>query len=129
MRRKRFPLSLLLAIMSMVLILALFLIFMPVVPATQDNTVKISAKVQAIEEGGRLDVIIRLAEDNHYYYINRGLEQGLKLEKLQKGLEGEQITLRYIKHWSLLNPSGRVRPVAQLSFKETKLFDIVSNAK
>ena len=126
MSKKRVPLSLWMAMLSLIFMSALFLAFVPVAPATLENTVEISGKVQAIKEGGPQDVVIKLSDDPHHYYINRGLEQGLELKDLQKRLEGEEITLRYVKHWSLLNPSGRVRPVAYLSHEGREIFDMMS---
>lgn len=115
------------AIISLMFMSVLFLAFVPVTPPALENTVKVSGKVKAIKEGGTHDIIIKFSNDPHHYYINRGLERGLQLEDLQKKLEGEEVSVRYVRHWSLLNPSGRVRPVAHLTIEETEIFDALGH--
>ncbi len=122
MSKRRVSLSLSMAIISLVFISAIFLAMIPVANPTSENTEWVLGKVEAITEGGTHDVIIKLTNDTHHYYINRGLEKGLQFGDLQPKLEGSEISLRYIKHWSLLNPSGKVRPVAELSQEGQTLF-------
>jgi len=64
--------------------------------------------VTKIYEGGVKDIVIDNTE-NHLFYINRGLEQGLKIEDLQKHIINKKATLHLAN--SLV---GTSRHIAQL---------------
>lgn len=121
MRNRKLALSLLSA--GVCLLLLVIFSFLPLAPPTMDNTVALTARLASVTEGSSGDIIISLQNDTHNYYINRGLERGLKLSELQARLEGNMISLRYVRHWSLLNPLGKLRPVAQLSSQHNHIFD------
>jgi len=120
---KRIPLSLLMAGLCLLLVALIFVTLRPLAPATVRNTEEVQATLIRISEGTSHDLLIELKDDPNHYYINRGLEQGLHLQELKNELEGKEIRLRYIKHWSLLNPVGRARPLAQLSADGKAIFN------
>lgn len=55
-------------------------------------------KVASIYEGGVKDIVFEEANGD-FYYINRGLEQGLTLEGLEKKLLNKEITLHVFELW------------------------------
>lgn len=58
--------------------------------------------VISIEESGTNDVLFTLEDADAKYFINRGLEKGLDLNKLRHQLVGQDITILYPPHWSLI---------------------------
>ena len=99
------------------------------VPApTNKNTELISGQIEYIGSPCCKDIGIRLVGDSHFYYINRGTEQGLDADDLSYQLSGERITMRIIEtRWSPLNPGNRTVPVAELSFNDEVIFSSMVN--
>ena len=88
----------------------------PVPAASIHNTNSITGKVIEISKGsGHGDLLIHLANDDRTFYINRGIENGLSLEKLKSHLQNQQTTLTFVKHWTPLNPSRKLVPLAKIS--------------
>lgn len=104
--------------------LVTYVLVASVVPRpTVDNTDVISGRVTKVMDGGVNDVVITLEGDDRIYYINRGQERGVELNRFAQQLEGEQIELRAVQlMWSPLNPSRRVVPVARVTLEQKVLF-------
>ena len=66
--------------------------------------------VTNISEGTSNDIVIKDAGTD-FYYINRGLEQGLSIEELNTQLLNKKVTLHLPKYWI-----GTSEHIAQLSF-------------
>ncbi len=108
-----------------VLVLVLFAIILrPVhIPKNPEDCLVAKGKVIQIYEGGIKDVVFKLEGDNTRYYINRGLEQGLILEELQQKLIGNNVTILYPKHWSLLDPNNTTKHLSVLEYNGEELFN------
>lgn len=113
------PIVLLLCGFSVIILLSLTLRPVPVLP---ENELTItSGTVSQILEGAEHDIVFRLKETNEVFYINRGLEQGLKLEVLRGELLGSQIVLKYPEYWSLLN-RGDTHHISKIEHKGKTIF-------
>ncbi len=75
-----------------------------------------------LREGGENDIVFTLKNGEGILYINRGLENGLSLAELSQKLKGNEVTLHYAKHWSLLNPNMKMKHVTQLEFEGDTLY-------
>ena len=74
----------------------LFLLNACVVPtASESNSIEAKGKVEQITEGSSYDVVIKIAGDDKYYYINRGLENGLTMQGLQEKILNKEILMKY----------------------------------
>lgn len=93
------------------------------IPKDAKECLVAEGKVVSIYEGGIKDVSFRLEGDKTMYYINRGLEQGLDLEDLKEQLMGQNVTIRYPKHWTLLDPDNRVKHLCILEFEGKELYN------
>ena len=83
---------------TLIIVLLFFLIFViGLVDTSKENCVKVSGMVEKIWEGGTKDIIFKLKDDVQIYYINRGLENGFKLDAIRKALVGQKIELWYAK--------------------------------
>ena len=89
------------------------------------DTKEITAKLNAITtccSGG--DIIFHLHnQDNSSYYINRGLENGLKLKELQEALLGKEVTVAYRNGgWNVLNYRNRARHICEVRLEGNVLY-------
>ena len=104
-------------------VLAGLLALRPVNSPTPENCEVIHGVAKAVEPGtGDGDFVVHLANDDARYYINRGIERGLELRDLQESLEGQEITLAYVRHWSTLNLAGHNRHIARISVDGQEIY-------
>jgi len=83
------------------------LIISPVPIPDEKDCLIVKGKVVEIYEAGVKDAVFRLAGQNRTFYVNRGLERGLELEKLQAELMDKEITIKYPKYWTPLGNSSK----------------------
>ncbi len=94
----------------------------PVPDANKNNVHKISGLVSDIYLAGTSDIVLKLIDDNHFYYITRGVEEGLDYTQLKAALLYKDVKIEYVRHWSILNASGSVRPIYQLHFDDDVVY-------
>ena len=94
-----------------------------IVPKDANKCLVAKGKVAKIYEGGSKDVTFRLEGDKTTYYINRGLEQGLDLEDLNNWLIGKNVTIRFPKHWTLLDPNNTMKHLSILEHNGTEIYN------
>ena len=88
-----------------------------------ENCEIITGIAESVRAGdGPGDVVVQIADDNAYYYINRGLDYGLHLPDLQESLVGQEVTVAYVRHWSTLNLAGRNRHIASISVAGQEIY-------
>ena len=63
---------------------------------------------------------------NLHFEKNRGLERGLNLEELQKELIGNNVTIRYPKHWTLLDPNNKIKHLSVLEYNGKEIFNEIN---
>ena len=98
------------------------LIFRPVpIPEEEDCLIATGTVVQ-IYEAGVKDVVFRLKDQARSFYINRGLERGLDLAKLRGQLINQEITIKYPKYWTPLDPGNATRHVSKIEFNGETIF-------
>lgn len=83
------------------------LIFRPVPIPDERDCLIVKGRVIEIKEGGVNDIVLRLADQDQTFYVNRGLERGLELEKLKTELMDKEITIKYPKYWTPLGNSSK----------------------
>jgi len=93
------------------------------IPSDASECLVAEGRVIKVFEGGVNDVAFRLEGDETMYYINRGLEQGLILEDLQQELTGNNITIRYPKHWTLLDPNNKIKHLSILEYNGKDIYN------
>jgi len=90
------------------------LIFRPVPIVTENKALVVSGIVSDIYEGSVKDIVFQLEDDNHIYYINRGLERGLEMGDLKQNLIGNKVILKYPKHWTPLNWNDKIKHISKV---------------
>lgn len=106
---------------TILLLVALFLLLLigtalrPIdIPDNESKCIIQTGSVSHIYEDGNSDISIKLKESNSTYYINRGLERGLSIDDLKDQLLGEQVTIKYPKQWTILDPQGKIKHMSVL---------------
>ena len=118
--KKEFKLFFILPISIIVFILVgAFLLLLMRVDTRKSNAVEIKGIPTYFFEGGIKDANFRLQNDSNKYYINRGLENGLELRKLNSELVNKEIIVWYSKSWR-----DHIRPVMQLQYKDSIYFTV-----
>jgi hypothetical protein len=91
------------------------LILRPVpIPDEEQDCLTVKGTVAQIYEAGTMDAVFELEGQDRKFYINRGLEQGLKLEGLRANLIGKEITIKYPNYWTPLDPVNYSRHISKL---------------
>lgn len=75
------------------LYIAFIILVVGPVDNSKANCIQVKGVVATIEEGTSYDIVFRLKDNPHTFYINRGLENGLVLNDLQSTLTGKEIEL------------------------------------
>ena len=99
------------------------LIFRPVPIVAESKAITETGIVSEIYANKGNDVIFLIKDTPRRYYINRGLENGLELEKLQTELVGETIVMKYPKYWTPLDWNNRIRHLSKVEYKGEVLFN------
>lgn len=86
-----------------------------------DECLEVSGTVTEVYEGGDMDAFFKIEGDHRTFYINRGLENGLNLDSLQK-LVYQSVTMMYVDIWTPLDPNGNIRHVSQLMHGDKLLY-------
>ena len=90
---------------------------------TLENTTFVTGQLEYVSAPCCEDVGIRLKGDNHFYYINRGVESGIDVDAWSRRMGNDEVSLRIIEtRWSPLNPAKRTVPVAEISHDGEVLF-------
>ncbi|WP_299435112.1 hypothetical protein [uncultured Aquimarina sp.] len=101
--------------------------FKPIRNVQPDEVIEITGKVTQIKDGGGFDIAITLENDDHYYYINRGLEQGLTIEELQKELLNKKVTLYPIHRWTIFTRDKIMGHISKLMIEDRVIFNELNN--
>jgi len=100
-----------LGMVSVFIVLFVFT-FRPIMNPKPNQCTIITGTVEQIWSSDEThDINIRLEGVDKTYYINRGLDSGLRTYNL-KDLIGEHIQIYAVKHWTLLDPKQKIRHVA-----------------
>jgi hypothetical protein len=99
-------------------LLALFFMLISCIiknPKPEDCEIK-EITVAKISEGGTLDIVLYEA-DGDFYYINRGLDQGLSLEGIERRVLNKKVTLHLAN-----TMMGTSNHIAQLVIEDEIIF-------
>lgn len=101
-----------------------FFILKPVPQSPLSQCTQIEGVLAEVSQGGSNDVCLRL--ENHpgtVFYVNRGLENGLAIDQIQKEVVGKQVKIAHPKYWTPLDPFNSTRHVSMISYDDQILFD------
>ncbi len=100
----------------------LLLVLRPVpIPLEKDCLIK-KGVVLEVYEAGTNDVVFKLQDQQQQFYVNRGLERGLELNKLRTELISKEITIKYPKYWTPLNPFNSSRHISKVEHEGRTVF-------
>ncbi|MBK8484255.1 MAG: hypothetical protein IPO86_10170 [Saprospiraceae bacterium] len=99
------------------------LTFKPI-PIASEHTYLISKGIVVdIYEGGHKDAVFKLKGQNKIFYINRGLLRGLDLLNIKNELINKEITIKYPRYWTPLDPLGFVKQVSKIETGGKTIFN------
>ena len=98
------------------------LIFRSLPIPDEKDCLSLKGVVTEVYEGGVKDVVFKLQGVDKEFYINRGLERGLDLKKLQAELITKEIVVKYPQYWTPLDPTNSVRHIAKIECDGKTIF-------
>ena len=111
-------------ILMTVVVLFVIMALRPIYKPTLEQCALVKGHLISIAEaGGPADVAIRLRDDSHRYYINRGIEQGVNTSVLRAELVDNEVEVYYVKHWTPLDPMGTMRHVSRVVYQGAIIYD------
>ncbi len=88
----------------------------PMPEANLGNCSNYKGTIADVKNGaGEGDIVFELENDKNSYYINRGIDAGLKIDLLKSTLVGRQADILAIRHWTPLDPLSRNKHIASLT--------------
>jgi len=97
------------------LFLIFITVFRPISQGDVANSIRVLGFVDSIEfDLDTKDVGISLRNDDHYYYINRGLEKGDLMNKISNSIQGETVEVYFADHWTILDPKSESRHITKI---------------
>ena len=94
----------------------------PVPISNEKDCLWLTGTVGEVYEAGFKDVVFKLQGLDKKFYINRGLERGLDLEKLRADLTNQEIDIIYPKYWTPLDPGNSIRHVSKIKHDGKTVF-------
>lgn len=114
-------------ILFVVFISIAFQTFKPIMNVQPDDVMEVKGKVIGLKEGGGFDVMVRLENDDHRYYINRGLENGLTMEQLKQDILNKNVTLYPIERWTIFTPDKVMGHISKIMVEDKVIFNEINN--
>jgi hypothetical protein len=103
--------------------LTAILIFRPVPIVEEKHALVVSGEVIQIYESGVKDISFILKDVPTVFYINRGLEKGLKIGKLRDQLMHQEVTIKYPHYWTPLDWNDRIKHLSKLEHQGEVIFN------
>lgn len=100
--------------------------FRPVRNVQPDDVMKIEGVVTDIQEGPGFDIVITIKNDEHYYYINRGLQHHLTINQLQSKVLNKKVTLYTIERWTIFTRDKNMGHISKLMIDDEVIFNEIS---
>lgn len=101
----------------------LFLGSLALRPINHQRTLTITGVVKSVKtKGGEGDIQLRLYQDKHIYHMNRAMDKGIDIHDLSEQILNQTIELHYAKHWTPLDPRGKIRPVSVIRCNGKEVF-------
>lgn len=108
----------------MLVVLFVIMALRPIYKPTLEQCALVKGELISIAEaGGPADVAIRLRDDVHRYYINRGIDRGINALALNTELVDNEVEVYYVKHWTPLDPMGTMRHVSRVVYNGAIIYD------
>lgn len=109
--------------LSLFALIIVVLVFRPVPIVSESKAISETGTVTEIYSNKGNDIIFILEGSKRKFYINRGLEYGLKLNDLKEKLIGNSIVVKYPKYWTPLDWNNRIRHLSKVENKDEVIFN------
>ncbi len=110
-------------LLFIVVLYVAFITLKPIKTVYLKDVKEVQGTTEAIYQGSGGDIYIKLKNNPHKFYVNRGLQSGLQLAKLQKLLYGKNINIYHINRWTPFT-TDRVFPhISKITFGDSIIFN------
>lgn len=93
---------------------------------TAENCSLVKGIVEEVYSPCCEDVFIKLKDSDKRFYLNRGLERGIKLHQIKEDLVNHTVQLYKIDHWTPLDPNEHTNPLAQIQLDGEIYFSVMT---
>lgn len=107
---------------ALICVVCAIFVLRPVPVPDEKDCISLTGTVTNIYEEGIHDVVFRLSGQEQIFYVNRGLERGLKLEDLRASLTNQEVVIKYPRYWTPLDPSNQTRHISKIEHKGETVF-------
>ncbi|GEM_PF-2815215 len=102
------------------LMLLILIAMIPIPKATLENMEKVKGLVGDIYTSGANHIIVKLVDDDSYYYISKNGDRGIDYTTLKQKLLYHDVEIGYVKNWSIFGNISNMKPVCLVE-KENKI--------
>ena len=102
-------------------------VLIPALLVSEDKTIEAKGVVYKVYEAGDKDIVFKLENNDTSFYINRGIELGLKINDLEQELMGKEIVIKYQNYRTILNWYSKSKHISKVEFKDKIIFNEFKN--
>jgi len=92
---------------------------------TPENCSSVEGIVEEVYSPCCQDIFLKLKNSENLFYINRGLEMGIKLDQMKNDLLDQTVHLLQIDHWTPLDPGAHTNSLAQIQLDGQVYFSVM----
>lgn len=104
------------------IVVSVIMVFRPVPIPEEKDCISLKGTIATVYEGSSGDVVFRLQDQQQTFYINRGLERGLRLDNLQATLTNREVVIKYPEYWTPLDPNNQIRHISKIEYEGETIF-------
>lgn len=104
-------------------ILLAVMVLTPVPFVSEDKAIVERGIVKNIWKDGVKDIVFKLEKNPRKFYMNRGFESRLNLEKLREKLIGNEVVFKYPRYWTPLDWNDQIRHLSKVEYGEEEIFN------
>ncbi|GGF49416.1 hypothetical protein [Echinicola rosea] len=94
----------------------------PVPKITEKEALITTGIITEISATPYKDILIKLNNTDTFFYINRGVDLGLKHDVLEKKLLGNTVQIKYPAYWTPLDWQGKSKHLSQITLGNEIIF-------
>lgn len=103
-------------------ILLCVLTFRPIINPQKEDCSFLQGKLIKVRSDLQTkDIYLKLEGVDKHLYINRGMEKEGNEDRLKEHI-GKNVSLHVVDHWTLLDPTGKVKHVSQVAYQDEIIF-------
>jgi len=111
---------------AIVLLLLVIIAMIPIPKATVENMEKVKGLVGDIYPNGSNNIIVKLVDDDNYYFIKGAKDLGINYTHLKADLLYQDVEIGYVKNWSIFGKSNNLKPICLVKSEDQVVFSTLA---